>query len=173
MNWEAIGAIGEIVGAIAVVATLGYLAVQVRQNNRFIRGSTISAITQQQQFELHWSSESAMRKVIENPEDLTEDEIWKVSELFTASLLARQNEYFQYTQGLLLEGNWQASKKIINVTFGTKWSRNWYETYGRESIIDVFSTEVDGILATSEFDMNKVLSGINGTSGDVDTQHEV
>ena len=30
MNWEAIGAIGEIVGAIAVVATLAYLATQVR-----------------------------------------------------------------------------------------------------------------------------------------------
>lgn len=30
MNWEAIGAIGELVGAIAVVATLIYLAVQVR-----------------------------------------------------------------------------------------------------------------------------------------------
>ncbi len=30
MNWEAIGAIGEILGALAVVLTLGYLAVQVR-----------------------------------------------------------------------------------------------------------------------------------------------
>ncbi|MFK8049606.1 MAG: hypothetical protein AB8B81_14365 [Halioglobus sp.] len=30
VNWDAIGAVGEILGAIAVVATLGYLAVQVR-----------------------------------------------------------------------------------------------------------------------------------------------
>ena len=30
MNWEAAGAIGEIVGAIAVVATLVYLALQLR-----------------------------------------------------------------------------------------------------------------------------------------------
>ncbi|HEY5645410.1 MAG TPA: hypothetical protein VIS76_05700 [Pseudomonadales bacterium] len=30
MNWEAIGAIGEILGALAVVLTLGYLAVQVK-----------------------------------------------------------------------------------------------------------------------------------------------
>ena len=30
MNWDAIGAIGEIVGAIAVVATLVYLATQIR-----------------------------------------------------------------------------------------------------------------------------------------------
>ena len=30
MNWEAIGAVGELLGAAAVVFTLGYLAVQVR-----------------------------------------------------------------------------------------------------------------------------------------------
>jgi hypothetical protein len=32
MNWEAIGAIGETLGAIAVFITLIYLAIQVRQN---------------------------------------------------------------------------------------------------------------------------------------------
>lgn len=34
MNWEAIGAIGEVVGAAAVVVTLLILVIQVRQNNR-------------------------------------------------------------------------------------------------------------------------------------------
>ena len=33
MNWEAIGAIGEISGAITVVATLFYLSLQIRQNS--------------------------------------------------------------------------------------------------------------------------------------------
>lgn len=34
MNWEAIGAIGEIVGALAVVTTLLYLSAQVRHYQR-------------------------------------------------------------------------------------------------------------------------------------------
>lgn len=34
MNWEALGAIGEIVGAAAVVATLAYLSVQIRGANK-------------------------------------------------------------------------------------------------------------------------------------------
>ena len=34
MDWNALGAIGEIVGAVAVVATLGYLAVQIRSAHR-------------------------------------------------------------------------------------------------------------------------------------------
>jgi hypothetical protein len=37
MNWGAIGAIGEIVGAFAVVVTLFYLAQQVRHNTRMAR----------------------------------------------------------------------------------------------------------------------------------------
>jgi hypothetical protein len=37
MNWEAIGAIGESVGGIAVLVTLLYLAVQIRQTNRMQR----------------------------------------------------------------------------------------------------------------------------------------
>ena len=48
MNWEAISSIGEIVGALAVVVTLGYLAVQVKHakaatadNSRLIRANGV------------------------------------------------------------------------------------------------------------------------------------
>jgi hypothetical protein len=34
MNWEAVGAIGELVGALAVVITLAYLALQIRYTHR-------------------------------------------------------------------------------------------------------------------------------------------
>ncbi len=33
MNWDALGAIGELVGASAVVITLAYLAIQIRHSN--------------------------------------------------------------------------------------------------------------------------------------------
>ena len=39
MNWEAIGAIGEIVGAIAVIATLGYLAYQIKEQTKQYRSA--------------------------------------------------------------------------------------------------------------------------------------
>ena len=34
MNWDAIGAMGEIIGAIAVLATLYYLSGQIKINSR-------------------------------------------------------------------------------------------------------------------------------------------
>jgi len=39
MNWNAIGAIGEIVGALAVVVSVVYLAVQIRTNTRSQRST--------------------------------------------------------------------------------------------------------------------------------------
>ena len=43
MNWEAIGAIGEFVGAVAVVVTLIYLAVQVRRGTSTTQAASIPA----------------------------------------------------------------------------------------------------------------------------------
>jgi hypothetical protein len=40
LNWDAIGAIAELLGAIGVIATLAYLAVQVRQNTSSLKSST-------------------------------------------------------------------------------------------------------------------------------------
>jgi len=45
MNWEAIGAIGEIVGAIAVLLTIVYLADQIKQNTKAVKAATQQAIS--------------------------------------------------------------------------------------------------------------------------------
>ncbi len=43
MNWDALGAVGELIGAAAVLATLVYLSIQVRANSLQVRlGSAIS-----------------------------------------------------------------------------------------------------------------------------------
>jgi len=39
MNWDAIGAIGQMLGSVAVLVTLGYLAVQVRHSRTALLGS--------------------------------------------------------------------------------------------------------------------------------------
>lgn len=43
MNWEAIGAVGEVVGAIGVILTLVYLAYQIRQNTFQLEQNTVTA----------------------------------------------------------------------------------------------------------------------------------
>jgi hypothetical protein len=46
MNWEAAGAIGEIAGALAVIVTLVYLSIQVRQNTKASRLSAVQAASE-------------------------------------------------------------------------------------------------------------------------------
>ncbi len=46
MNWEAISAVGETVGAFAVVVTLIYLANQIRSQNRESRIASVHELTE-------------------------------------------------------------------------------------------------------------------------------
>ena len=45
MNWDAIGAVGEIVGAVAVIATLIYLAIQIKDSARAARSAAVTDAT--------------------------------------------------------------------------------------------------------------------------------
>ena len=45
MNWEALGAIGETLGALGVIVTLVYLAIQIRGNTRIVSAQSRHAIS--------------------------------------------------------------------------------------------------------------------------------
>ena len=52
MNWDALGAIGEIIGAVAVLATLFYLAAQIKMQNRQLERSNEN-VTAQLSFDIN------------------------------------------------------------------------------------------------------------------------
>ena len=60
MNWGAIGTIAEIIGAVAVVATLAYLAIQIRQ------GTDNDRVQGIQQLGRDWATHSALVTSDEN-----------------------------------------------------------------------------------------------------------
>ena len=43
MNWNAVGAVGKIIGATAVLLSLLYLGFQIRQNTRTLKSSSYQA----------------------------------------------------------------------------------------------------------------------------------
>lgn len=47
MNWEAIGAVAELIAAVGVVVSLLYLAIQIRQNTASVRASTYQDFTRE------------------------------------------------------------------------------------------------------------------------------
>ncbi len=45
MNWEAVGAIAELLGGIGVIVSLFYLAMQIQQNTRSVRAASYQSVT--------------------------------------------------------------------------------------------------------------------------------
>lgn len=152
MNWEAFGAVAEFGGAIAVVVSLIYLAVQVRQNTRAIRGQTAHAVTERQQAELHWSHEiaSVFTRAIETPRGLSSAEAWSLSEWLTSAIVMRQNEFRQFRLGLLEREAWEQSEQVVLMLLGFPWSRNWWQVMGREQATPEFAAHVDALLEDAE-----------------------
>ena len=52
MNWEAVGAVAELLGAIGVIASLFYLASQIRRNSESVEAATARALTDATQMRL-------------------------------------------------------------------------------------------------------------------------
>ena len=46
INWEALGAVANVLAAIGVIATLIYLAIQIGQNTKAVRSSSIQNLVQ-------------------------------------------------------------------------------------------------------------------------------
>ncbi len=148
MNWDALSAIGEIIGAIGVIVTLLYLAAQIRQNTRAVRGSTLNTLTQHHVDELRWSAEIAtsLRRAVHQPEQMSDDDRWQFQEHMTANLVIRQNEFVQYQQGLLSEDDWKSREGIIRLMLGFGLGERWWRSFPKETFNSEFVAVVDRLI---------------------------
>jgi hypothetical protein len=75
VNWDAIGAVGEALGAIAVLVTLMYLATQIRQTNRIsLFNSSKELIGAYDEINRLVATDSSVRDVLLKQEPLSENE---------------------------------------------------------------------------------------------------
>lgn len=147
MNWAAIGSIGEILGALAVVISLLYLARQIRQNSRIVKGNSVQSITQTIQSELRWSGDygDLMLKMFDEPKSLTRLEAFKLGEWMTAAMMARQNEYIQFEQSLIDEEIWHGCLGILKNMLSIPWCREWWSGFDKGVFTPRFIELVDSV----------------------------
>jgi hypothetical protein len=62
LNWDALGAIGEVIGAGAVLVTLLFLITQLRQNTKSLDESKRATISQLYQFRAQMHMDGMLRK---------------------------------------------------------------------------------------------------------------
>ena len=112
MNWEALGAIAELIGGLGVIATLAYLAIQIRQNTRSMRASTYQNIllTSIETRRTIAQDEGLAKLMVATRRPLGElDELarFRIRNVAVAILRTFENAHYQYTRGMIEEMLWE------------------------------------------------------------------
>ena len=131
MNWDAVGALGEWVGALAVLATLVYLAVQIKQNSQSTRANIeLEASRQLAQFVSRISADSNLKRIydeIAESKPLSfEDErdyLWLVAEFFHSA----EGVYIQHVKGFLSEDIWGEYERLLVGFLQSAEAQKWWE----------------------------------------------
>lgn len=133
MNWEAAGSLGEILGAVAVIATLFYLAKQIRQQNSISEYQALSSVFEKFSGThlLYMNNPSIMALVLKankDPASISTDEalLYQIAcrEYFNSVYLAwRANE-----KGLLPDEEWNLIGEHFAADFSTPGGSLWRKT---------------------------------------------
>ena len=123
MNWDAIGAIGEIVGAIAVVATLVYFAIQMRQYTTGLRSATFNATMQEfnqiNVAQLDPALADLLDRGMEDLDSLSRTEKYQFGWIVRTYINIWENMYQQYLEGACSELYWLPYARQAKVVLAT------------------------------------------------------
>ena len=144
MTLDQYAAVAEIIGVTLVIASLIYVALQLRQNTEMMRAESRNAIQHSKQQELFM--------MLQNPDiwrgitkQELDDESIRIILWLTASLRAREHEWFQFRHGVLDESAWKSYATAIPFALANERPRAWWggtkPMYEKE-----FVEMVDGLL---------------------------
>jgi hypothetical protein len=139
VNWEALGAIGDFVSGVAVLATLAYLLIQTRQSTEQLRQNTEA--TRNAAFEASQAAGTRFRELlITNPEAAelfergTRDfEQVKKSERFQFDLLLQsfflnvQSSYIRNVVRAVDPAEFRRMQPILDRMLNSAGTRAWWE----------------------------------------------
>ena len=124
MNWDAIGAIGEVAGASVVIVTLIYLSRQVRNN---LIESRLAAVHELSATYTAWiqtiSASSELAKIwsvgLIDFDDLDEVEKTRFLLHCSAGMRIFEDAYVQYRSGRMNETDWHPYENLMRMNAGT------------------------------------------------------
>lgn len=147
MDWDAIGAIAELLGSVAVIATLIFLVRQIKTNSIMIQNNTAQSAADAV---ASWS-----RQLTENPElyriyrnGLKDDSTLSREDRGVFDLILFQafnsisSIYLQYKNGGFGEDRWESEMRVFDQNFSTPGGRASWER--QKHLLDVnFQREVE------------------------------
>jgi hypothetical protein len=148
MSWEAIAAIGQMLGALGVIASLLYLATQVRQNNRASAVAAKLASTQLlSEFVDSLIADPELMDVWlrgrEDLESLNDVEHFRFMNMCLKAFWFFSAAQFQLRAGTPQEEDWAEFYSVIRFCREGKGVRVWWQKTGRTRFGKSFSLFID------------------------------
>ena len=141
MNWDAVGAIAELLGAIGVVASLIYLATQISQSNNAMRAAAhqeaITSLRDLNRNLLGHDLVELFRQGAEDSQSLTDSERARFSVLTMDMLRSFESVHNQYLMGMLDRGAWEGWLRFIG-DYCTAPGVQWYWGFRQDTFSPAF-----------------------------------
>ena len=147
MNWEAIGAVAEFVGALAVVLTLLYLAIQVRSG---VKTNTLNAVQANRELRIqmfYWDRDSpywpSIQAKLDAGEELSPEERIRHRTHLSAQWVAAYADWVQRDLGLM--GEYATKTLVVDLLIQNPNAMEWWDDVGAsiypQRFVDYISSE--------------------------------
>ena len=133
MTIQDLGGIGEFVGALAVIVSLVYLAVQIRRNARTVRASSSLAFARMSHdFSAMLITDEKVARLyrlgLEDSSQFDEDQVVQFDALMITVFRDFQNTLQQYRQSQLDAEEWEGFARNILWTFRQPGVQQWWQS---------------------------------------------
>src|ERR1700757_1856631 len=123
MSLNDLANIGQVVGAIAVVISLIYVALQIRQNTNAVRSATAQTVHEHFAKWYHLvAADDELAQIVANGlpayESLSEKHRVRFIAAFMAFLSYSQNAFLKWREGLLASSLWLGWEQVMMNLFG-------------------------------------------------------
>ena len=139
MTLEDLGNLGEFIGGLAVIATLIYLAVQIRQNSKLLRASVEQTTRSDSTAILNLMAASTENASVYH-RGLTDSAVMSPEErthfylLLAANFYHFQQAYAAHQDGIQSEETWNTQWQALQFYASQPGVRTWWKQQGRRLI---------------------------------------
>ncbi len=128
MTLEQYAYLAEIIGVIAVVVTLIYLSLQVRQGAELLRSESRQAqVANDQNGVYRFVEHPELGRLFSQQEPPSFEEKTKLQFWIIGQMRAREHEWLQHRSGAMDEDTWMSYRDVIYFLLGTKRARALWE----------------------------------------------
>jgi len=138
LNWEAIGAVSEGLGATGVIASLLYVGIQVRASTR---AAAVDAKLQSTRMYTDFlvmivqspELNDLMLRGRKDIESLDQESYVRFSNLALIAFSFFSAGYFQFSKGTISDDDWTETKVVIQFWLHGKGCQQWWGKVGKRS----------------------------------------